>query len=346
MICDIEKAKALDFLKSFNLEMDEIEDTNSLAYRITDTYYINTVNSYLNEIKLYKSEIDKYISPEYNLFLNLYFYLDDKKQINNIYDYFKELESITKYEFKKLVFSNFNIGFNDYNNQDDYSIVESINTDSRGKWNLLSMIQSTSKTLIDIRKLLEKLYPIFNRYEDVLIERSKDKMQSIIKMIKEQPKRFYRDMLDEYVSSKLIDSIDFEDTEHYVIYMNAHLFISEVFGNKRILATGIYLPEYFKYKNINDLFNNERRQQVMKSLADPSRFKILTLIHSGVNSNKKIAEVLGITPAGVSYQTNQLTSVELLKHQSSDIETKLIVNTKLIEDVFNYILSDFGIYRI
>lgn len=345
MICDIEKVKALDFLKSFNLETDEIEDTESLAYRITDTYYINTVNSYLNEIKLYKSEIEKYISLDYNLFLSLYFYLDDKKHINTIYDYFKDLESITKYEFKKLVFSNFKIEFNVDNNQDDYNLVDSINIDSSGKWNLLNMIQSTSKTLIDIRRLLEKLYPIFNKYEDVLIERSKDKMQSIIKKIKEHPKKFYHDILDEYVSSELIDSIDFEDTEHYIIYMNAHLFISEVVGNKRILATGIYLPEYFKHKNINDLFNNEIRQQVMKSLADPSRFKILTLIHSGVNSNKKIAEVLGITPAGVSYQTNQLTSVELLKHQSSDTDPKLTVNTKLIEDVFNYILSDFRVYR-
>ena len=64
-------------------------------------------------------------------------------------------------------------------------------------------------------------------------------------------------------------------------------------------------------------------------------------IRRGINSNKVLADLYDITPAGITYQLNNLQENNLIRYEDSS--KKYIVNIDLIERVLNNIRLDFSI---
>lgn len=343
MLHSIETCKILDYLQMFSIDLEELDDKDSLSYRVADKHYITTVKNYYNELQNEKEIILKYANKNYNLFTSLFFFFMKEHDINSIN---KLLEGIRNMEcdiFYKILFKALSI---EDTEGDDFEVINAIKASPDIKWNILFMVKCFNETKLEICDLLSRVYPKFDEYEDLLIQQVQQHAKEICKKIQFQPETYYHVIFREHIDDVIMKSYNFHSAEHYLLYMNAFIGIINRQDSKTVCITGIYMLPFYALKEHDQLYNEEIKHKVLKALADPSRLLILKMIYSGITSNKKLAELLNITPAGVSYQTNQLISVGLLTYKSSNQESNLTVNTPLIKLVFNSVLDEFDQYVV
>ena len=86
------------------------------------------------------------------------------------------------------------------------------------------------------------------------------------------------------------------------------------------------------------------KKEQLKALSDPSRFAILKMVKEGKLSNKEMAEQLHITPAGISYQLNQLLTVGLVRYCTKETGRgkRYVINEQYLKEVFDSILDELA----
>lgn len=84
---------------------------------------------------------------------------------------------------------------------------------------------------------------------------------------------------------------------------------------------------------------------ILKGLSDPTRYKILKSIKSGISSNKVLAKLNQVSPyCAITYQLNYLQNIHLIEYDKTK-KTYYSVNSDLIRTIVNAVKIGFFLYR-
>lgn len=340
MVPTQEKTKVIDFLHSFTFDQDELDLEKSGDTQLLDAYTIETIKAYHKNLKDSKEKIQKFASKDYNLFIQFFNYLDQQRPFSSLEDYLKRLTDLSVEEARKIFFRPFKIDEDAPENIDDFTLINGTNLTPITKWNLLSHVKAPEESLSEMAELINNLYPLFVKYEEILIEHNQTKALAVYKEIESHEEDFLRHIMATFFSEEVLSHFGKLNIEYHVTYMTPTLLYFDQLDTKVFMLIGTHLMDYLKQRTADEAYQLQTRQDILKSLADPSRYRILQLINSGVTSNKELAKALEITPAGISYQTNKLVTMGLLTYTMGDKRSRLVVNTSLLKDVFDYVLKE------
>ena len=147
------------------------------------------------------------------------------------------------------------------------------------------------------------------------------------------------DQLYEIVFKDYVASEDFHHSEQNLIFLlNCYSVFYFNDSKTSYLGCGVFAREYFEFIRGTAAYSQTFRENILKILADPTRFGILKMINSGISSNKVIARKFGISPAAVSYQIKNLLENQLILVENSHKKYRL--NKPLLKQLLNGIENE------
>lgn len=333
MIADKEQCGMMDYLFSLSFVREDTEKEGN--YPFIDETEERIVNDYKEQLKKKRKQIERYCFKEYNLLFELYLYQTDQQEFYTLEEFCNQLEAMDDTQWKEAVFSVLQLE----QEREEFEAIDELSVSEEQKWNLFSMIRNREKSLYEIEQLLKELYPMFLYYEDQLMELGKEREEEIRGNIEKDVEAYYADVLDNVVD---FDKSDIEQSKHYILFMSRFAVIISDMTKKKRFMSGIHVQEVKRYKRENQVLGEEEKERVLKALSDPSRFMILKMLKEGKLSNKEMAKELNITPAGISYQLNQLVSVKLVRYctKESGRGKKYVVNGEYLKKVFQLLLEE------
>lgn len=328
-----DQSALLDFLLSFELgemieEWDDGEKT--LLEDIVDHQYMEIVKTYvlgLSQNTLYQ----KFVTKEYNLLLKYFLTQPDIRTIN---DFLLSLQELSLENLKSIIASAFDLPEVDFTLHD----LEKTSLSSQSKWEIFLLLTEFDTLL---PKLIDQLRHQYQQYQlsvQLIIELYDDKFQVLQSLMSEG------DQLYSLIFEPLMDRTLFDQKEFYGIFPLSlnRIFVQYKVGVKRI-ALGLYVYDYYDEKQKRQLVDEQTTQQILKVLADQTRYGIIKCIVNGITSNKEIAKIFSISPSGVTYQLKFLVEHDIL--QKDEVTKHYRVNTDLIQSALSNILLDLDIHE-
>ena len=322
-----ERSKIFDFLFSFvKYEIVEIEKIDKIFGNLIDNTYLRLINEYRENMENKYKNIYKFLDQDFNI-LVLIFINSKGENFNEFYEY---LNKISSDDIKKIIKKNYEL--------EEELTVENVNelslSDS-SKWKLIYAYNNYDKFRDFLLEEVKLAYEDYNRLYNLISSNYKDDIDKLIEQIESgKYKKILRSQLSENIINKTY-------SEYFIFLVSIYLvYIYDKNGNK-CMGFGLYSIKYFEELEKNRNINPEELKGVLKSLSDPTRYNILKSIRRGINSNKVLADLYDITPAGITYQLNNLQENNLIRYEDSS--KKYIVNIDLIERVLNNIRLDFSI---
>ena len=318
-----EKNELVDFLFSF-VQIKSWEKEDKVFQKIKDDDYIDLVNAYEEKVSRNWNRIYGFVGRDFNLIFDMCIL----SRAKNVEDFLKFLKESGQEEMQAAINKSY-----DFKDGLDLKGLESLDIEDGSRWKILYAYESFDNEKEGLIEDLEGAYEDYRSYRKIIL----DSYEKVIKDLVESLEAGRdRDLLYSYMGEAMRDYRDFE----FVIGLFSFNAI-RVWEKEKLISFGLYSLKYFEELEKAKTSSLEESQEVLKALADPTRYKILKSIKSGINSNKVLATSLDISPAGVSYQLKSLKDANLIFYDSSS--KKYRVNNDLLKAAINNIELDFSL---
>lgn len=318
-----EKNELIDFLFSF-VQIKSWEKEDKVFEKIKDDDYIGLVNAYEEKMAGNWNRIYGFVGMDFNLVFDMC----NLSKVNNIGDFLDFLKDSGKEDMQEAINKSYN-----FKDGLDLKGLESLDIEDGSRWKILYAYESYDKEKDGLIKDLEGAYEDYRSYRKIFL----DSYEKVIKDLVESLEAGRdRDLLYAYLGEAIKNYRGFD----FVIGLFSFNAI-RVWEKEKLISFGLYSLKYFEELEKAKTRSLKETEEVIKALADPTRYKILKSIKSGINSNKVLATSLDISPAGVSYQLKSLRDANLIFYDSSS--KKYRVNNDLIKAAINNIELDFSL---
>lgn len=326
-----EKSYIVDFLQSFSLlyeikEWDEGQET--VLDRIMDKKYESLVRQYVQDISAYQQTLSQFVTRDYNL---LWHFISLQTEVRHFSDYLEGVRALSKEQFIQLLANEFSETGNGFTLAD----IERQEWLASSKWALCLLQDNFPVKQEELLAILPELYQIYCQYAQELETIFEEKIQ----MVKAQLAReeAYQLIFREFVTQEIFDSKD----DILLFLLSIHKVLIYLKQPQPILGVGIYIYDYFEEQERQALLDEITMQNVLKVLADQTRYGIIKAIGKGMTSNKEIAKRFSISPSGVTYQLNFLVENRII--QKDEESKQYVVNHDLIQSALLAVLGDLDI---
>lgn len=323
-------------IKSHTKSPSLLHKDNLLFIQLSENYY--------NAILKYHSLLHDTFSDTYAPVARMIFHeLDKNNKIETMEDFSAILEKTTEEELqsifaKKLLKLDYIPSQEEFFNQ-----VKTLETSRASKFVLLNAYSDITKYKENFLNILKNVYPIFLEHykkAEELFEKQLAEMYntplaelnaSVLNFFgSEKLSNLYRDYHD-----NIIPSLD-DNIELFPLIMAQNRTVGNPKTEKPFLAIGWQTFNSSKSMSIAD----NTRKELLKALADDTRFEILRMISFGFNTNKKLSKLFKISPPAITYQTNILKKANLIEIDDSGI---IFVKKEVIIEGFDQITSFFDV---
>ncbi|MDO5716652.1 MAG: helix-turn-helix domain-containing protein [Tissierellia bacterium] len=329
-----EKNLVRDFIATLEIHSEELEkdffDTKEREYSTTEEAYMKAILSYQKDLEDLRLPISHFVSKGFNMYTSLYAYYKMNHPLDTFDAFTTQLEALKQEDIRAML--SIGLGL-----EEDFSVAELNETDlsPEGKWCILSLLgdfERTKKQLLSIytktAQLYRKHYHGLEKEFPSLIECKCQKLSTNQEKILQ---KFYYDFLPQSP----------EPSEIYILPMNVNRVSIDMslYGEKTcFFSMGLFLWDNILAKEGSEAVDERQCLDILKLLADPTRFGILKMIKGGITTNKVLAAIFSITSAGVTYQLKTLAEHDLI--QTNEGTGKYEVNDALIQRVFDALQKD------
>lgn len=321
-------AKLIDFCLSLTLANEKIETKKEykLIQKMLPEDFLAAILQYQNRISEHQQKLLPFVNTEYNLLL-----------------YFTLLNDVQT--FDDLI-----VALNHWSKEDCFQLVSTYIIESEQKFTIKALIdvQLTSENKWQLtelftdfankkEKLLQCIPTIQQMYQEtaqLLESQYSEKINEETQLLQAKSDQLYEIVFKDYVASE-----DFHHSEQNLIFLlNCYSVFYFNDSKTSYLGCGVFAREYFEFIRGTAAYSQTFRENILKILADPTRFGILKMINSGISSNKVIARKFGISPAAVSYQIKNLLENQLILVENSHKKYRL--NNPLLKQLLNGIENE------
>lgn len=204
-------------------------------------------------------------------------------------------------------------------------ILEKLELDNREKWMLFDFCRNPEKHLDEFQKILQRFIPQYKKIMEKhrkRIEKFEDKIQE---MVDTQGVDIYRDILKEFFDYEYVQNLYISSTFIESQGMRINLIDNDVY-----IYVGSDVEE--SLKAIRGKGELENVLNVISTISDPIKFKILGCMREKEVYGREICEVTGLSKAALSYHIAQLTSIGLIKVNKIGNKIYYSAKKEFIED--------------
>lgn len=316
-----DREQLLDFILALNLVKEPLSD-----YPEYETLTSLLSKDYLDQLKHFQQALTTledwpfFINDGYHIPLA---YLSAQTSLQSFSQFIDGLDSLSSQEFQELVSK---AAFDGVSDNLSFDAINQSNLSKLNKWHVSSLIfnaKQEQKKLVDLLNVSWQLYEEHLKTSLSLLEQSQ--------LTWPKQADVYNKVCQAYISLEQFEHCQ----ERLLLPSLAHKFFYLQTPRANVMAMGPFTVSYFEHLNRQTHYSQEVREQVLKTLADPTRFGILNFINDGIWSNKVIAQRFNISSAAVSYQLKHLVEHEIILFDSN-LRTYSLNKTKLshvLEDI-------------
>lgn len=212
------------------------------------------------------------------------------------------------------------------------NIFNNIEVDAETKLALISFYSGGEKLFNEIKEIVNELAELYKKH----YVHVKDDVESLLKDL-DNPNTV-TSILDDYFDGKKYTG---EEEVYLSITAYNHLNYT-MLNEKRIIYFGLYLREIFSHV-IKDRDKEEMALNAIKTISDPTRYKILKLLKDEPKYASEIAKELDLSAATINHHINLLVNMRLIKVLINEEDNKKIfyeVNKEILSEVINIVRSN------
>ena len=334
----------LEFANTFHIYCnldDTIDKFNCVQFNMDKdvSYILNRINE---DLSLFvKNEIKSLAELNVINFIAIA-YISDYSEINTVDEFFnvfdrEPLEKCFDYmggAFLLNFFPDLNEEWgkvkNSISKMKEYiEAIDEINIVLKEK--ILSLYKYPEEKKMRVRYVLEQFYIRgYKQFEDMVVKKCDEESARYRKLLESD--------LDNFIEIN-ITGMDRKALFHRKV--NVHVSYVQQLGynllfniDKNVLdgciSIGYRNIEYFNSKNLMEDFD-----KFLKTIADPTRFKILTLIAKKGWYAQALAKEIGVTPATVHHHMENLTVLGIANAEKDDNKVLYRLNTHIVEEYLN-----------
>ena len=324
------KKEALDLLfKLYSRDDEDIELVKTLSdYGVPESKINGILSNYAKLRKYFEQEVvvPKNIIPfitmktsNISLLTKLYLKrlhsqdLDYKQFLNRFF----EVDLAYKEDHSSI------IGLNEIIN-----IVNSLDIDDTVKLNLINFYNGGEDLYFEIMREVDKAAEVFEKYYH-LVEHEVEELYKEL-LSEEQFKSIYKD----YVKD---NEIEFKDANVNISVSIYNYVVHNMINDKQYIYIGFLS---LKLNNLIQEYNNDEEDALsaLKSLSDPTRYKILKILSEKKTYGNEIASLLNLSAATINHHLNTLLNNQLVKMCFDGSDNKKVyyeINRDTLEQVIN-----------
>lgn len=320
-----EKEKLIDFLNSFILVKNwEGEDSDPAFERIKDDFYIEIVESYVELIKKKYFNLYNFVDEDMNVYMSLFIRWNSL----NIDDFLSKFMSLYENELGKVLKESFML------KDISEKTIKEAQISNTSKMKILYLISNLSNIKKETADSLKLAFREYERYMSIISDKYDKEIKKLEQSVESGQLNY---IFTSIFNQKIMSSVD--KYSFLVMSINKVMYWEGNYDN--ILGYSYFsMKYYFEIMNSKNIEENEVID-ILKGLSDPTRYKILKSIKSGISSNKVLAKLNQVSPAAITYQLNYLQNIHLIEYD----ETKKTysVNSDLIRTIVNAVKIDFSV---
>ena len=349
----------LDFPRTYFIK-DKSDDPLSLFHMVLekDSEYLADVLKIKDLLKPFETDIETFYANDelgaydFSSLIETAFPIDDDV---SIIDYYTHLLSMQESEIQaKLYQAILKIDEDDHqlsdddlhaktkaflNNQNEFiTYLKEIRIEENYRWHLLMHLNKPYHAIERHQILIKNIKHIYDAYLNQKANEIEDVKKMLTKTLDAGMSSFQtltNHMIPETYLDEALKTIYISISNPYQVTIRDRL-------NQPSTIWGIRMAQGFKYLHMMRDNEIERRVQIFKILSDKTRYQALCLIASGETSTKKIAEILQVSSATVSYHMSAFVTFEIIV-LSSEKKRKYDVNYAFLDRFWKSFLEDLNI---
>lgn len=217
------------------------------------------------------------------------------------------------------------------------ALIESLHATDETKWKIMGFIRKPQNTVKKWIELMEKIMPIFNSFYEERKAEADAFGTDFVKRLNETQGDALETITGGMLTKKVLSggNILVSATQTLAIELNVTCEVP-------FLKVGMDIETFLE--GIKSAKANALKERVMvfKNLGDNTRYEVVRLLASGVESAKEIAQMLGVSQATISYHMSNLVTSKILVLEKNESKFAYRVNFEHLETVYQAMLEDFG----
>lgn len=319
-----EREQLLDYIFSFELVNELIQETDEFEdiEKVTHKDALGIIQSFQTSLMSHRTGILPFVNEEYSLLSAVFFHHPTLSTFSEFKNY---IESLSFSQMSEIV-SNYVLHKNHVQESITIeTIIESPLSDTN-KWRLTTVVFSFEQQKTQFLPILEETWKTYQYHLEQLINLFPDSYEHSQALLLEGDE-LYQLAFSDYVKrtsyEKVSEKLVMPFLINKVVYLDT--------GNFSCVGIGYQTYDYWQLLKVKENSNQAVREQVLKTLVDPTRFGILKFINEGIWSNKVIAEKFDISSSAVTYQLKYLVDNRII---SQDPTTrKYSINKAMLSQV-------------
>lgn len=320
-----EKEKLIDFLNSFILVKNwEGEDSDPAFERIKDDFYIEIVESYVELIKKKYFNLYNFVDEDMNVYMSLFLRWNSL----NIDDFLSKFMSLDENELGKVLKESFML------KDISEKTIKEAQISNTSKMKILYLMSNLSNIKKETADSLKLAFREYERYMSIISDKYDKEIKKLEQSVESGQLNY---IFTSIFNQKIMSSVD----KYSFLAMSINKVIYWEGKYENILGYSYFSMKY--YLEIMNSKNIEESEviDILKGLSDPTRYKILKSINSGISSNKVLAKLNQVSPAAITYQLNYLQNIHLIEYDER--KKTYSVNSDLIRTIVNAVKIDFSV---
>ncbi|MFW5864881.1 MAG: helix-turn-helix domain-containing protein [Candidatus Izemoplasmataceae bacterium] len=322
--------------KQFNDKLDKEVSNPSYNQMIHD--FTEKLTPLYETIQMFY--VDEFLSSYdfFNLLMHAY-PLDAFDDVFSYLNHIKADKDLRKTLFKSLNDVNDDLESIDYKVLDDslklMNYLKSLPTEISYKWQLLTLFESPTNYLDTFIQLMKEITPVYETIKDNHLDKVKAVAKQLESVFQDDYQNQFRKLTKNLVDSSLLHGLQ----SIYISVAFPYSFMIQQTTHKEVLIWGLYMEEGFEMLKVSIDDEINHRVQIFKNLGDKTRYDVLKLIARGITSTKKIAELLHVSSATISYHINALVTANMII-LSSDKNKKYDINKNALNSIWEAFMND------
>jgi len=331
-------------------EPDFIKEVCDLVYRIYspvdfDTEFINNFAGRIQKLDDLKNLLNNYLLLKKNFQNEIIIDENLKRYFLMTFHHNQSILSFFcfKYSyFPTLPFKTFFLKFlkedlldedfinKDYQLEEVLELINRVEIDAESKLSLINLYIGGEKLFSEIKEVINELIVVFKKHF-WLVQNEFEKLFNNL-----QNKEFINEFLNNYFKGKLYTG---EEVKISIVSYNQMYY--SIFDGKRVMLFGLYLNEIINFTENKE--SEEEVLEILKSLSNPTRFKIIKLLKSERKYASEIAKELTLSAATINHHLNNLVNLKILIIVFQDEDNKKVfyeLNNTRIEEIIKMLRSN------
>lgn len=217
------------------------------------------------------------------------------------------------------------------------ALMEQVHATDETKWKIMGFIRKPQNTVKKWIELMEKIMPLFNAF----YEERKAEVDAFgidfVNRLNETGGDALESMTNGMLSKNILSggNVLVSATQTLALEINVSCEVP-------FLKVGMDIEKFLEVVKSAKANALKERVMVFKNLGDNTRYEVVRLFASGVESAKEIAQILGVSQATISYHISNLVTSKILVLEKNEGKFAYRVNFQQLEDIFQSMLEDFG----